>query len=286
MNLALVAVFASAAATGTATVLQARAARQVPTADRLDAGLLVRLVRNRTYLVALVFLATGFALSILALRSLPLFIVQAGRASSLGVTAVLAVVLLKSRLRAPEVVAVLVVAAGLVSLALSAGPERAAAVGIGVRVGLLVAALAVALLAAVVTRRTSGRTSGVLIAFLAGLCFGILALGARILRGFAPPVLLTDPAAYAMAVVGLLGLLLSVTALQRAAVVTVTATMVGTETVVGAALGLILCGDEPGPGRTPYAVAGFGLALAGALALARFGSPAEEAVSRSRDSPR
>lgn len=198
----------------------------------------------------------------------------------------LSVLLLKAKLRTPEVVAVLVVAAGLVSLALSAGPERPTTVGTGVRIGLLVAALAVALLAVVVTRRTSGRTSGVLIGFLSGLCFGILALGARILRGFAPLVLLADPAAYAMAVVGLLGLLLSVTALQRAAVVTVTATMVGTETVVGAALGLILCGDEPGLGRTPYAVAGFGLALAGALALARFGSPAEEAVTGGKASPR
>ena len=84
---------------------------------------------------------------------------------------------------------------------------------------------------------------------------------------------LADPAAYAMALAGLLGLLLSATAMQRASAVTVTAATVGTETVVAALLGLVLCGDRPAADGTAYALAGFVLVLAGALALARFGAP-------------
>jgi len=117
----------------------------------------------------------------------------------------------------------------------------------------------------------------VVLAVLAGICFGLLAVGARIVRGFAVPTLLADPAAWAMALAGALGLLLGAAALQRAGVVTVTGAMVATETLLGAGLGVLLCGDRPAPGGAPAALAGFALVLGGALVLARFGAPAPDA---------
>jgi hypothetical protein len=81
-----------------------------------------------------------------------------------------------------------------------------------------------------------------------------------------------------MGLAGLLGLLLTATALQRAPVVTATAAMVATETVVGSVLGMVLCGDRPAPGGGELAVAGFTLVLAGALSLTRFGAPEPEPV--------
>ena len=59
--------------------------------------------------------------------------------------------------------------------------------------------------------------------------------------------------------------------------VTVTGAVVATETLVGAGLGVLLCGDRPEPGGTPAALAGFALVLAGALVLARFGAPEPDA---------
>ena len=86
MGWALGAVAAAAALSGTAVVLQARAARRGQ-AERLHLSVALRLVRDPTYLVALLLVAMGFALSFAALRVLPVFVVQAGRSSSLAVAA-------------------------------------------------------------------------------------------------------------------------------------------------------------------------------------------------------
>ncbi|NMR19426.1 hypothetical protein [Cellulomonas fimi] len=273
MSLALIGVAAAALCSGAAAVLQARAARQERTRPGLDAGLLVRLARRPVYLAALGLVATGFALSFLALRTLPLFVVQSGRASSLAVTAALSVVLLRTRLSRLEAGAVVGVVGGLVLLAASASAHRSDAVPAGTRHGLLVALAILVLAAAAAARRPAGPRVGLVLGVLSGAAFAVLALGARILRGYAPDVVVADPAAWAMGFGGLLGLLLAAMALQRTTVVAATAAMVATETVVGSALGALLAGDRALPGATGTAVAGFALVLAGAMSLARFGAP-------------
>lgn len=282
MVTALVAVLLSAVAAGTATILQAGVARRLPTADHLDAGLLLRLMRRSTYLAALCLLVVGLLLAILALRSLPLYLVQAVRSSSLGVTALLSVLVLKQRLLRSELVAVVAVCLGLVMLAFTSGAQESNDVDNAVRFGMLAAVVALGLIAVPAAKAPPGPRSAVALGVIGGLCFAILALGARILRGFAPLTLIEDPAAWAMGCAGLLGLLVSATAMQRASVVTVTAAMVATEAVAAAVLGLVVCGDRPMAGSEGYAIAGFALALLGALGLARFGGPAEEEVAGPR----
>jgi drug/metabolite transporter (DMT)-like permease len=275
--LALGGVVAAALCSGVAAVLQARAARLEPAGSGLGASLLVRLLRRRTYLVALGLVAAGVGLSFLALRTLPLFVVQAGRASSLAVTAVVSVVVLRTRLSRWETAAVAAVVAGLVLLAASADAEASDVVPDATRVGLVVGVVAVGLVASAALRLLSAPRAGPALAVLSGLSFALLALGARVLRSLAPMSLVTDAAAWAMGLAGLLGLLLTALALQRTAVVAATAAMVATETLVGSALGMVLSGDRPAPGGTGLAVTGFVLVLAGALSLARFGAP--EAVT-------
>jgi len=272
----------SAMCAGTATILQAGAARRMPTAHRLDAGLLLGLLRRSGYLLALALLVVGMLLAIYALRSLPLYLVQAVRSSSLGVTALLSVLVLKQRLLWSELAAVLAVAAGLVLLAMTSGQQEAAEVATAARFAVLPTVVVLGVLAVPLARRPPGTPSAVALGVLAGLAFAVLALGARILRGFAPLTLLADPAAWAMGVAGVLGLLLSATALQRASVVTVTAAMVATEAVAAAALGLLVCGDRPATGSEIATGCGFLLVLGGALGLARFGGPAEEQVAGQR----
>jgi drug/metabolite transporter (DMT)-like permease len=265
--LALLAVAAAAVCSGTANVLQAGAARAEPARQSLDATLLVRLVRRRGYLLALTLVVTAFALSFFALRTLPLYVVQAGRASSLAVTALLAVVVLRARLSRLEVGAIAAVAGGVTLLAAGAGPQNPAALPLTTRIGLLVA------VAAAATRIRTTARSGITLGALAGLSFAILALGARGVRSFAPLTLLADPAAWAMGCAGILGLLLAAMALQRASVVGATAPMVAAETTVGAALGMIVCGDRLAHGGALASVVGFALVLAGAMSLARFAAP-------------
>lgn len=273
MSLALLGVAAAALCSGTANVLQASAARSEPARAGLDTTLLLRLVRRPIYLLALGLVLAGFAFSFLALRTLPLFVVQAGRASSLAVTAVLAVLVLRTRLKPVEIGAVVVVACGVVLLAAGAGTQRPVLVPLATRVGLLVAVFTVAAAAAAATRIKPTTRAGLTLGALAGLSFAIVALGARVVRAYAPAALLSDPAAWAIGVGGVLGLLLAAMALQRTSVVGATAPMVGTETVVSAALGMVLCGDRPAPGGATISVLGFALVLAGALSLTRFAAP-------------
>ncbi|HEY7988587.1 MAG TPA: hypothetical protein VIE19_05155 [Lapillicoccus sp.] len=280
--LAFGAVLLSAVCSGTATILQAGVARRLPTVDRLDAGLLIRLLRRSAYLGALALLVVGLLLATYSLRTLPLYLVQAVRSSSLGVTALLSVLVLKQRLLWSELAAVLAVGIGIVALALTSGPQEAAEVGDAVRFAMLAAVAALGLVAVPAAKQPPGMRSGVVLGVIAGLSLAILVLGARILRGFGPLTLLADPAAWAMGFAGLLGLLVSATAMQRASVVTVTAATVATEAVAAAILGLVVCGDRPMPGTEVWAVVGFVVALAGALGLARFGAPAEEEVAGPR----
>ncbi|MCC2316922.1 hypothetical protein [Cellulomonas chengniuliangii] len=282
---ALVCVAAAALCSGAATVLQAVAVRRLPVQERLEAGLLVRLASSRVYLLALVLVALGFALSFWALRTLPLFLVQAGRASSLAVAAVLAVVVLGARLSKVEVAAVATLGAGLVVLASSVAPQEAQVDADGARAAMLGGVAVVLGGAALAVRVRPQARAGVVLAVLAGAAFALLAVGARTLDSFSPADLVADPGAWAMVVAGAAGLVLGALALQRAAVVVVTAVMVGVETCLGAGLGMVLAGDRPEPGSAGAAVAAFVLVLAGALAVARFGTPDQVTAASLHDNP-
>lgn len=280
MTLPLLGVFASAVLAGLASVLQAYAAVRTPATRSLDPRLLTRLLRQRFYLLGLACTAGGFLLSIAALRSLPLFVVQGIRASSLAVTAVLAVVLLGAKLRRAEPYAVAIVAVGLILLAASTTSAAAPALALTSRWLLLAAVIVLAVVSAVVGR-ASGPRAGIWLGVCAGAAFGLLGVAARgIVELGDVGALIADPAAYALGLSGLLGLLLLVTALQRSSATSVTAAMVATETIGAAVLGLAMFGDRPVPGLEWMAIVGFACAVAGALELARHGVPAAPARDR------
>jgi drug/metabolite transporter (DMT)-like permease len=272
--------FAAAIAYGVATVLQAVGASRTGRADAPDARLLWRLVHSLPYVIGLLLDGVGFALSLAALRSQPLFLVQAVVASSLAVTAMLAVVVLGSRLSLLEWLAVALVTTGLTFLALAANDQPSAAVSFSGRLLLLAAVVGVGLVTAATARRRSatGRDDAWALGSLAGLMYGAGGIGARVL---ADPTsitgLLSDPALWAMAFAGILGLLLYAMALQRGRVTIATSAVVVTETLVPGAIGITLLGDRPAQGRTLLAALGFAVTVAGSVLLARYGeAPAKE----------
>lgn len=273
MGLALLCVAAAAVCSGTAVVLQASAVRHLPADVRLGRSLVSGLARNRVYLVALVLVALGAGLSFVALRTLPLFAVQAGRASSLAVSAMLSVVFLGARLRWTDWLGLSGLGVGLVVLALTVEPETAAAVTDGTTWLVVGATVAIGVLAAVVAAGRPTRWRGLVLAGLAGTAFGVTALGAHVVRISSVTGVLTDPVAWCAGLCGVLGLAVAALALRRAPVVPVTALMVGIETVTGAALGIALAGDRPAAGAGPASAAAFALVLGGALVVARFGAP-------------
>ncbi|MFF4788433.1 hypothetical protein ACFY2M_01315 [Streptomyces sp. NPDC001276] len=262
---------------GTATVLQAIAARAAAdTGGGGDAALLLRAVRHWRYLAGLGLDGLGFLLQIAALRSLPIYVVGAALAASLAVTAVTASRLLRVRLSAVEWSAVGVVCAGLAMLGLASGTEGREDGSAALKWAMLGAALAVLLLGAVAGRLPE-RVRALLLGLGAGFGFGVVEVAVRLIDSLAPSALFTNPAAYALLLGGGAAFLLLTSALQRGSVTTATAGMVIGETIGPAAIGVVWLGDRTREGLAWLAVLGFAVAVAGALALARFGeAPAEE----------
>ncbi|WP_328917947.1 MULTISPECIES: hypothetical protein [unclassified Streptomyces] len=262
----------AAACFGVATVLQALATRATApgSGSGVDPGLLARAMRQGPYLAGLALDILGFALELIALRSLPIYAVGAALAASLAVTAVTAARLLNARLAGKEWSAVAVVCGGLALLGLAAGHSGDSHGDPELRWGVLAAALAV-LAAGAAAGRLPQRSRAAVLGLGAGFGFGIVELAVRLLDRLTPTGLFTNPAAYALLVGGGTAFLLLTSALQSGSVTVATAGMVIGETVGPALVGVVALGDRTRAGWAPVAVAGFALAVLGALALARFG---------------
>ncbi|MFD3931116.1 hypothetical protein [Streptomyces sp. NPDC058614] len=271
---------------GTATVLQAMAARAAAsdgggTGDGgtgggagADAALLLRAVRQWRYLVGLALDGVGFLLQIVALRSLPIYAVGAALAASLAVTAVVAARLLHVRLSRVEWGAVGVVCAGLAMLGLASGAEGDRAGSIALKYAMLGTAVGVLLLGAA-GGRLPERGRALVLGLGAGFGFGVVEVAVRLVDDLAVGSLLRNPATYALLVGGGAAFLLLTSALQRGSVTVATAGMVVGETIGPAVVGVVWLGDRTREGLEWLAVLGFVVAVVGALALARFGEAPE-----------
>lgn len=271
----------AACAYGVASVLQAIAARSVESPERgIDPRLLVRVLKQWRYILGLGMDTLGFVAQLVALRVLPLFVVQAALAASLAVTAV-STLAIGASLSRREWTAVAAVCVGLALLGLSAESEGSHPIGLSFHIGLIVAALVLGACGMLAGRAPASLRSPAL-GLVAGLSFGLVALAGRVVSTSSLLSLLTDPATYTVVVAGVLAMLFFASALQRGSVTTATALMVVGETVAPSIIGVLVLGDTTRPGYSPLAAFGFVLAVAAALALARFGEvaqPAEEKES-------
>ena len=270
MFLFVLAALGAALCYGVATVFQAIGARRTSSSDGLDPHVLLRALRQWPFIVGTLLDISGYVCQFIALRGLPIFAVQATQAGNLAVTAVLAVPVLGARLRGREWGAVAAVCVGLALLGVSAGQEGASAVHDAFRWSLC-AGVVVLAVAAWWCARLAEPWRSRLLGLLSGLGFGVVALATRVLTDFAPSALVRDPAAYALAVGGILAYLVYTIALQGGVVTAVAASLVVGQTVLPAVVGLLFLGDHSRPGVfVPLAVIGFVLAVLGALALSRF----------------
>ncbi|WP_328692177.1 hypothetical protein OHA74_25785 [Streptomyces phaeochromogenes] len=282
---------------GTATVLQAIAARAAARepespgspsgssggssggASGVDAALLLRALREWRYIAGLALDGVGFVLQIAALRSLPIYTVGAALAASLAVTAVVAAWLLHVRLSGLEWGAVAVVCAGLAMLGLASGEEGDKTGSTALKYAMLGTAVVVLLLGTL-AGRLPDRGRALALGLGAGFGFGVVEVSVRLIDGLTPSVLFTNPATYALLLGGGAAFLLLTSALQRGSVTTATAGLVIGETIGPAVVGVVWLGDRTREGLAWLAVLGFAVAVAGALALARFGeAPVDESES-------
>lgn len=277
MAFGLISALAAAVLYGVATILQAIGVSRIAAAD--DTHLLARLWAGRLYAVGLLLDLGGFVATVVALRGLPLFLVESAVASSVAVTAVLSVIVLGLRLHRLEKVALAGVVVGLALLAVTAaeGPPRHVHPHMGWV--LLAGSLAVAALLGVgILLR--GRASCLVLSTASGLGYACVGLASRVLDSHRPwPHLLASPTLWALVVHGVLATVAYGFALDRGRVTTVAAITFAIETVLPSAIGLSLLGDEIRAHLAGVAVVGFVLTLAGCLGLAGRAEPEPDQTS-------
>ena len=265
----LIGAFIAAIAYGVATIAQAIGVQR---ASAATGGVLRKARAGWLFGLGLVFDGLGYLASFAALRELPLFLVESATASSVAVTAVLAVVILKQRLRPREIVALGVVVAGLVMLSQSAESGPALKVPEWVGWALLLACLGFGLLLLV------GRTARML-SLVSGLAFAVVGLASRLVEIPQHEVwrMIADPMAWALILGGIIAVVAYGMALDSGSATSVAAITFSVETIVPSAIGLMFLGDSIRPGMGLVAAIGFLATLAGCLTLA---SRAEVSVEK------
>ena len=278
MVLGLGAALIAAVLYGVASILQATGARKVATTDGLDPRTAGRLLRQPAFLAALAMTMFGFLFHLLAVRTIPLFLAQAGIAVSLVVTALLAVRLFGDRLSAIEWTAVAAVVVGLVLLSASAGDVGTERTHTGL-IGSLFAVLLTMVVVGFLASRSQGIVATAVLGLLGGLGYAVVGISSRLLPDFQIGDLLTSPATYTLGLGGALAFFLYSLALQRGSAIAATTPLIATQTVTPAAVGVLLLGDQVRPGWWPAALLGFAITAAAAIVLVRFeGVRAEEAT--------
>ena len=273
---------------GLSSVMQALGARQAAAASggtgmTTDTGSptlrsTVAAAMTGVFVLGAIMDVLGFAAGAGAARMLPLFLSQTIVAGNLIITAVLGAAFLGIRLHARDWAAMLTVLVALCMLGTASHAHGTTHADLPFKLGLFVATIAIITISLLVVRRL-GHAGSVVAGMSAGLLFGAIAIAVRVLDGVAPfsvTALLSDPAAWTIAVAGAFGFYLHTVALQLGAVNGSTAAMVVGETAVPGLVGVWLLGDSTVPGLGWLGALGFLLAVLGAVLVALFGSSEAE----------
>jgi hypothetical protein len=231
------------------------------------------LVSQWRYLIGLLVDGLGWVCTIVALRSVPVFAVQAVLGGAIVLTAVGSRLAYGSTLRRVDRWAAGACTVGLVLVAASAGAERPETIGLTTE--LMLAGVAGLLAVGLVAGWHSGR--GWVLSVVGGLGFGGTSLAIRAVdlpAGANPLVLLGELSVYLVLVFWAIGLTAYSRALGVTGLARVTAVVQVTEVIAPGLVGIVLLGDTVRSGLIWWGVLGVGLvaAVAGVAVIA--GSPA------------
>lgn len=260
----------SAVASAVGIVAQTVAARRAEHRDTIDPGLLIRLATDRVYLVGFGSQVVGFLLAFLARATLPLYLVQAGSSSAVGLAALLGMALLGWRVGRGEIVALVVLAAGLLLLVGASEPSVASDMPAPVGFAIL-GVLVVVGLVGIPAARLTGARGAVAMGVLAGVAFAGLALASRPLAAGPLLELPFQPLAWLMVAAALLGQTMLAGALQRGSATATAASMDATTVVLASVVGLTVLGDRIAPGRELWVALGLALVVSAVVAMAAVG---------------
>ncbi len=262
---------------GVASLLQAMAARRADAPPQVLPPLAFSpLVLSPLVLGGLGLDVAAFFCGALALRDLPLFVVQGAAAASILVTALLASVVLGERPDRREAVAMPLVFVGLIALAVAAEPGPASRIPAPLTGLMLLSVPVFGLLARRCWTAATWR-SALGLALLSGLSYGTASLAARGLSAPGQSAVRLAPLVVVVVAHALLGVVLVTAAMRRLPVNTVTSVLFATETVVPAAVGLLWLGDRTQAGLGPLALGGCVCVLLATALLSRRAAAPEPA---------
>jgi drug/metabolite transporter (DMT)-like permease len=232
------------------------------------------LVARPLYLLGLLLDGLGWGCTVVALRHLPVFAVQAALALSIALTALAGWALHGVRLRVVDRFAIVACVGGLGVVAGSAGGEGPSALP-GTVMVILGSAAAGLGVAAIALWRLSAAWP---LALVAGLGFGgtNLAVRAVHLKPGEPldvGALATQPATYLIVVFWIIGISCYSKALSLGTLASVTAVFAVTEVIAPGLVGIALLGDPIRPGWVIPFAAGLLVAVAGVVVLANVPQP-------------
>lgn len=264
----LLAALACALCNGSAAMLKKISADDEHNAAKLDIKLLLRLVKNKRYLLSIILDIIGWGFCLYALQYLPLFLVGAVVASNIVVTALLERAFLGQKIMPRSYLAVLTVLCGLAMLALAASPTTAKPLDNSVLRSMLLAPIVIAGMAYLLSHWKSYKSSSGL-ALLAGLSFGTTSVAGRALH-VEPPLwhILINPLLLVVVASTVLGALIFSTALQRAQATVMNACMSASQTLAPAIAGLVFLGDSPRKGLGYMVLLGCAFVVGGVIHLA------------------
>ena len=270
MELAYLAAFGSALFYGIGSLLQDISAKRsvAKTPGVAGARSIARATMSLPYLLGTALDGVAWVLSLLALQRLPLFAVQAISAASIGIVVVGSPFVGSPRAGRFQWVLLAILGAGLVALAATAQPERAATVSTAFVVAMWVGVVTVSAVAWRLSSRGAGNGIAGVMGALSGVAFGGMSICARAMeadRGLVS--MATDPLTGALLLYGVIGLVVFAGALQRGTVTVALSTQYVTQTLLPAIIGLLVLGDRSRPGQAPVAIIGFVLATVAAIGL-------------------
>jgi drug/metabolite transporter (DMT)-like permease len=266
--LSLLAAALCAVSNGVAVILEKVGADQLKAVTSSSPALLWRLRTNLPYLMGIVLDLLAWALTLYAVHTLPLFLVQPIIACSVLVTALVECLFFNRRLTASFLASVVCILVGLTLLALVSQPEPARHIVTSSRWAIIAMPLVLAVLGSIVTTIRKPYATYVL-SSISGVAFGGVAVAGRAIT-FTPILVhdLGNPMTWATVCYGLVGMLFFTIALQRSSALVVNALMVGCETVAPIFIGLLLFGDHPRHSLWALAVLGILLTSGGAILIA------------------
>lgn len=262
--LGYVALAASVACYAVGIVTQSVAAQRAERRDTVDPGLLVRLATDRLYLLGVGAELAGFAFAFFARGTLPLYLVQAGISSAVGLAALIGAVVLKWRIRLAEIGVLVLMAIGLLMLVGAAKPSPAAETS-PVMALLLVGVLVLVASLAIPVWRASGPVP---LGVLAGAGFAVVAIASRPVASGPLIEAPTKPLAWVMVAAAIVGQTLFAAALQRGSATATVAPMDAVTVLIASVVGVLLLGDQIAAGLNWLAGAGLLLVIGGVLAMA------------------